>query len=123
VNKPYVFAGLGLLGVVAVIVATYGVPVTIKTPDPNYSEGCYTSGTTGDLVTDSTAGTAIIESSGRRVVVTWPGGWSGRSSWRGVEVINRRGQIAYRTGTHVNLMGGYSYVDGSFLVCGLEPIS
>lgn len=125
-DKRLIWSGLGLLALTA-IVATYGVPTTIKTgslyPDASPGMvGCYTSGTTGELVTDPTTGTAIIEDrSGRRVVVTWPLGWTGRSSMLGVAVIDRDGNTVARTGTHVNLMGGYWYVDDSFLTCGPVP--
>jgi hypothetical protein len=125
-NKPYLYAGLGLLALAAVI-GSCGIPVTIKTgslspdSDPNLV-GCYTSGTTGNLVTDPDAGTAIIEDNGeRRIAVTWPIGWTGRRSWFGVEVLNKKGEVVTRTGTHVSLMGGYWYVDDSFLTCGPIP--
>jgi hypothetical protein len=127
-RKPYVAAGLGLLVVAAVIIATYGVPVPIKTgavypgQDPS-RVGCYTSGVSGELVDDPTAGTAIIDSmGGQRALVTWPVGWTGRRTLFGVSVIDKRGNVAYRTGTHVDLMGGYWYVDNSFLACGIELI-
>ena len=57
---------------------------------------------------------------GGRDVVTWPNGWTARSAGSEVEILNRKGQVAYRTGTHVNLMGGYSNVDELFVVCGME---
>ena len=99
-----------------------GSPVTIKTLDPTSKGGCYTSGVAGNLVTDPAAGTAIIDDmTGSRKIVTWPQNWTARSSGSEVEVINRQGTVAYRTGTHVNLLGGY-WLDGSFLVCNLEPL-
>ena len=102
---------------------TINSPVTIKTLDPTSQEGCYVMGVAGDLVTDLTAGTAIIwDMTGHREVVTWPNRWTARSSGSEVEVLNRKGQVAYRTGTHVNLSGGFSNVDNSFVVCGLELI-
>lgn len=98
-------------------------PVTIKTHDPTSGEGCYLMGVAGDLVTDPTAGTAIIwDLSGRRELITWPNGWTARSSGSEVEVLNTNGEVAYRTGTRVDLMGGFSRVDDSFLVCNLELI-
>ena len=58
--------------------------------------GCYTSGASGQLVVDNAAGTAVVErDSGHRYAVTWPLGYTGRSSWGGVD-------------------GGY-WTDGSFL--------
>jgi hypothetical protein len=97
-------------------------PVTIKTLDPTSQEGCYAMGVAGDLVTDPSAGTAITDDTGGRVVLTWPNGWTARSSGSEVEVLNRKGQVTYRTGMHVNLMGGFSRVDDSFVVCNLELI-
>ena len=118
----YVSAGLGLLAVTGVI-AIYGIPSTLKTgsinPDaPPGSVGCYTSGTSGQLVADDAAGTAIIETgSGRRYAVTWPLGYTGRRSWGGLEVIDTRGNVVTRTGDRVNMSGGF-WTDGSFLACG-----
>jgi hypothetical protein len=103
--------------------ASINSPVTIKTLDPTSQEGCYTMGVAGNLVTDPAAGTAIIwDMSGHREVVTWPNGWTARSAGSEVEVLNRKGQVAYRTGTRVDLMGGFSNVDNSFVVCNLELI-
>lgn len=113
-KKPFLIAGVGLLAL-AGVVAVYGVPVPIRTGG---GVGCYTSGTGGELVTDPTSGTAIIEGSGRRVAVTWPVGWTGRMSFFGMQVVDLQGQVVARTGTQVALMGGYWYVDDSFLTCG-----
>jgi hypothetical protein len=123
-DKRYVGAGLGLL-VVADILAfgPFGPRVTLKTgslyPDaPPGMVGCYTSGTSGQLVVDDVAGTAVIETqSGHRYAVTWPLGYTGRSSMGGVEVIDGRGNVVTRTGSWVNMSGGY-WIDGSFLACG-----
>jgi hypothetical protein len=79
--------------------------------------GCYTSGTAGDLVPDPVSGVAIIEQGCRRVPVVWPIGWTGRSSWSEVEILDSRGNVHMRTGTHVYLMGGY-WLNDSFLTCG-----
>jgi hypothetical protein len=85
--------------------------------------GCYTSGDTGELVTDPVSGVALIEESnqgnnGHRIAVTWPPGWTGRQSGSEVEVITPQGDVYMRTGTHVYLMGGVTWVDNSFLTCG-----
>jgi hypothetical protein len=100
----------------------FSTSVTIQTgsisSDPSGPVGCYTSGTSGDLVTDAVSGVAIIEKGGRRVAVTWPPGWTGRTSGSEVEILDSRGGVHMRTGTHVYLMGGYWYVNGSFLTCG-----
>lgn len=97
-------------------------PVTIKTLDPTSQETCYLTGVAGDLVTDPTTGTAIIDDAGGRVALTWPNGWTARSSWFGVEVLSERGTVAYRTGTHVDLMGDFSHDDETFVVCWLELV-
>ena len=96
----------------------------IKTLGPkDVAEGCYTMGVAGELVTDSSAGTAIVDDmSGQRVIVTSARRLDREKRGPEVEIINRKGQFAYRTGTHVSLLGGFSYVDGSFIVCGLELI-
>jgi hypothetical protein len=110
------------LAALAVGVASgrFGASVAIQTgsvsTDPR--AGCYTSGTSGDLVTDPVAGVAIIERTGRRVALTWPPGWTARSSGSEVEILDRSGAVHLRTGTRVYLMGGYWYVDDSFLTCG-----
>jgi hypothetical protein len=113
--------GSFLLAVTLVACSGGGSPVAIRTVGAG-DNVCFTSGTAGDLVTDPASGTAIIEAGGRRVPVTWPTGWTGRSSGSEVEVLDRTGEVAYRTGTHVDLAGGYRGEDRSFLVCGLELI-
>jgi hypothetical protein len=123
-DKRFIGAGLGLLALAAIL--SFGPPghnVTLKTgslyPDePPGMVGCYTSGTSGQLVVDDVAGTAIIETqSAHRYAVTWPIGYTGRSSMGRVEVIDTRGQVVTRTGDWVNMSGGY-WTDGSFLACG-----
>ncbi len=122
-RDPRRYSGMVALALAFTVSACGGSPVTIKTLDPGSQESCYAMGVAGNLVTDPTAGTAIInDMSGHRQFVTWPDGWTARSSGSEVEVLNRKGQVAYRTGTRVNLMGGFSHVDGSFVVCGLELI-
>jgi len=124
-RKPLVFAGVGLLVLAgSLAIVSCGTPTPLKTgslyPDASPGMvGCYTSGVSGELLDDPVAGTAIIDSmDGQRVLVTWPIGWTARRSPLGVSVIDGRGQVVARTGTHVNLSGGYWYVDNSFLACG-----
>jgi hypothetical protein len=109
--------GLGALAVAFTVSAcggpmAGGSPVSIRTFEPHDGlYDCYTMGVSGSLVTDSTAGTAIIDDmTGGRVIVTWPRGWTGRSSGSEVDIVNRRGHTTYRTGTHVDLSGGFSFV-------------
>jgi hypothetical protein len=124
-RKPFVVAGASLLVVAAVLaIVSYGVPTPLKTgpapADPRYVS-CYTSGVSGELVDDPTAGTAIIDTmNGQRELVTWPAGWSARRTLFGVQVADKQGNVKYRTGTYVDLMGGYWYVDNSFLACGIS---
>ena len=113
--------GFILLAFTLVACSGGGYPVAIKTASAG-ENACFTSGTTGDLVTDPAAGTAITDPGGRRVPVTWPAGWTGRSSGSEVEILDRAGKVAYRTGTHVDLMGGYRVEDGSFQACRLELV-
>jgi hypothetical protein len=114
---------LAIAGIAAYMLFGRGVPIKTGTLTPDASPGffsCYTSGTGGELVTDPDTGTAIIEGNGRRVAVTWPLGWTGRSSGAEVEILDSSGKVVARTGTQVSLMGGYWY-DGSFLTCGPIP--
>jgi len=44
--------------------------------------GCYTGGASGQLMVDDAAGTAVVETDGgHRYAVTWPLGYTWRSSW------------------------------------------
>jgi hypothetical protein len=122
-HKRIVSAGVGLLVLAgALAVVPFGDPTPLKTgslypnADPNMV-ACYTSGVSGDLVDDPVAGTAIIdEVSHKRTLVTWPIGFTARRSVFGVSVIDRQGHVVARTGTWVNLSGGY-WLDNSFLAC------
>ena len=110
-------AGLALAALAIVLAGWSFVSVPIQTGGLS-GGGCYTSGTSGDLVTDPVSGVAIIEPGGRRIAVTWPPGWTGRRSGFEVEIVTPAGDVHMRTGTHVQLMGGYWYVNDSFLTCG-----
>ena len=63
-RKPRLRSGTVALALAFVVWACGGstvtAPVTIKTLDPASQESCYLMGVAGDLVTDPTAGTAII---------------------------------------------------------------
>ena len=109
-------AGLALAALAAVLaIGLFSSGVTIQTGGIG---GCYTSGTSGELVSDAFSGVAIVEQGGRRVPVTWPIGWTGRWSGFDVEILDSRGNVHMRTGTNVYLMGGYWHVNDSFLTCG-----
>lgn len=135
-RRSALFIGSGmLLLVLALALATNvfgGAPVRLLTgtvdnqPETQYV-GCYTSADMGKLVTDPVSGVALIEektdgTDGRRVAVTWPPGWTGRQSGSEVEVLDKSGNSVFRTGTKVHLLGGFTWVDGSFLTCGGETL-
>ena len=80
-DKRYLKAGSGLLAV-GVVLAIWDLAggVGLKTGglDLGGITACYASGTSGLLVADAWAGTAIIEQDGDRYPVTWPIGFTGR---------------------------------------------
>ncbi len=119
-DKRYLKAGSGLLAV-GVVLAIWDLAggVGLKTGglDLGGITACYASGTSGLLVADAWAGTAIIEQDGDRYPVTWPIGFTGRRVSGEVEVVDSRGNVVTRTGTRVDMSGGY-HNDGSFLACG-----
>jgi hypothetical protein len=121
--------GLGaLLMVLVAIVIAYelvGTRVTLLTGElPHPSDevpGCYTSGDIGELVVDPVAGTAILEDNGDRYPVIWQVGYTGRQIGSMVEVLDSSGAVVARTGTRVNLEGGYTDAFSAtrgFLSCG-----
>jgi hypothetical protein len=81
----------------------------------NETVGCYTNFAVGQLVEDAASGTAIVEM-GRRTPVMWPAGYTGRRSVWEVEVADTWGRVVARTGTRVQIEGGYT--GGAFLACG-----
>jgi hypothetical protein len=80
--------------------------------------GCYVANTTGMLIVDPEAGTAIVsEDMGRTTVpVRWPEGYTGRRSGSEVEVLDRAGQVVARTGQRYELLGGYN-PDNTWAAC------
>jgi hypothetical protein len=100
------------------VVTSFLWPVPLWTAPDEEMVGCYTSGTSGVLTTDSTYGTAIIERDAR-VPVMWPHGYSGRRSVTAVEVVDASGHVVARTGTRVQIGGGYTGdAPRAFLACG-----
>jgi hypothetical protein len=77
--------------------------------------GCYTNFALGQLEFDSASGTAIVEND-RRTPVKWPEGYTARQSGWEVEVADASGHVVARTGTRVQIEGGYT--GGSFYACG-----
>jgi hypothetical protein len=119
-SRALITAGL-LLGLLAVVLAVIGLgsQVPIRTGGfPQESGittvGCYTMGVGGELVNDPSGIT--IDAMGRRTLVTWPRGWTGRQSGSEVEIDDEHGNFVVRTGTEVYLPGGY-HTDGTYLTC------
>lgn len=104
-----------------------GAPVTLLTGAPNGNHqpgagdevGCYLMGTTGELLPDASAGTAIVWDLDHKAhPISWPPGFTGRSAGDQVEVLNETGSVAVRTGTRVSLMGGFE--GATFIACGQD---
>jgi hypothetical protein len=96
------------------------VALLIGGPDGNTSStqvGCYLSAITGSLITDPSAGTAIVdEESGDTYPVSWPPGFTGRQNNSQVEVLNTSGSVVAQTGTRVHLLGGW--YNHNWVACG-----
>ena len=112
-------ARLFVVGVlVGMAACASGSPVQLWTG----SSSCYLSNARGELVADDSVGVAIIEKSAgnpdRTTKIRWPGEFTARRSGSEVDVLDRRGIVVARTGTRMELQGGYG-VDGGFEVCGL----
>jgi hypothetical protein len=99
-----------------------GEPVALLSASGN--PGCYAATTTGMLIVDPEAGTAIVsEDMGKTTVrVRWPEGYSGRRSGDQVEVLDRAGHVVARTGQRYELLGGYD-PDDTWAACdaGVRP--
>ncbi len=116
------FFGLALalgLAVGVAVVGLRGSAVTILTgpggiPGNTASSytGCYTDFIVGELVTDPTYGTAVIEHdpNGRnpdqRYPVMWLPGDTGRQSGSEVEILDRSGKVVARTDQVWKIAGG-----------------
>ena len=103
--------------------------MTILTDQPG-GAGCYLSGIDGDLVTDQTYGTAILQGGSIDGVpkvfsypVKWPRGYTGRQSGSQVEVLDNGGRVVAQTGTRVHIGGGYEGDQPRYwLACGLQTL-
>lgn len=99
-----------------------GEPVALLTASGN--PGCFVANTTGMLIVDPEAGTAIVsEDMGKTTVrVRWPEGYTGRKSGDQVEVLDRSGHVVARTGQRYELLGGYN-PDNTWAACtdGVRP--
>jgi hypothetical protein len=106
---------LVLLGAIA---ASFLWPVPLLTAPDDGMVGCFTSGTHGVLLADATYGTTLIEHDAA-VPVMWPHGFTGRHSGFQVEVVDTSGHVVARTGTRVQIDGGYTGENPrAFLACG-----
>jgi hypothetical protein len=77
--------------------------------------GCPAAVVEGQLIPDSSAGSAIML--GDLVWrIRWPVGYSGRRAGDEVEILDQTGQVVARTGTHVRLGGG-EIEPGIWLAC------
>ncbi len=122
-------AGAALLVGLALYLAISGPltsPVALRTSDHLGGE-CFLANTTGRLIADEEAGTAIVSEDMSRttVPVTWPVGFTGRRTLFGqVNVLDTRGQVVAQTGNRYELLGGYTS-DNTWLACidGVYPPS
>lgn len=104
------------LGALALVLAVAGCgpgePVELAVSESG--QGCFLASTTGRLIADPDAGTAIIqEDMGQATVpVAWPAGYTGRRSGSEVEVLDGDGRVVARTGERLMLLGGYGDLAG-----------
>ena len=80
--------------------------------------GCLVANTTGLLVPDPSAGTAIVSEDMAETTaqVVWPAGFTGRRNGDRVEVLDRGGHVVARTGERYELLGGYND-DNQWVAC------
>ena len=98
---------LGLSGCAGVPWATPEVVVLAKRTDM-FTPNCHTFATTGTLVPDGEAGTAIVEDGTTRTLpVRWPEGFSGRRVGTVIEVLDDAGNVIAKTGERYEFVGGY----------------
>ena len=127
-SRLFILAGAALLvlAVALALGAFRGAPVKLLTGAPNGNHqpgagevGCYLMGTTGELLPDASAGTAITWDLDHRThPISWPPGFTGRSSGDQVEVLNEAGSVVARTGARISLMGGFE--GATFIACGQD---
>jgi hypothetical protein len=109
------WATLAVVLTAAVAGCGAGEPVALLTGG---QPGCYVANTTGMLIVDAQAGTAIVsEDMGQTTAaVRWPPGFTGRTSGDQVEVLDATGRVVARTGQRYELLGGYNE-DGTWDAC------
>lgn len=77
--------------------------------------GCPANVVEGQLVFESTAGSAIIVD-GISKLIRWPYGYAGRRYATEVDILDQTGTVVARTGTRIRLGGGESET-GTWLAC------
>jgi hypothetical protein len=84
-----------------------GEPVALLTASTE-NPGCYLANTTGMLIVDPEAGTAIVSEDMAKttVPVRWPAGYTGRMNGDQVEVLDSAGRVVTHTGQRIELLGG-----------------
>lgn len=97
-----------LLALTFALAACVGEPVALMHDSEHL--GCFVANTTGLLVPDATAGTAIVQEDMAKITapVLWPMGYTARRSGDQVEVLDRAGHVVARTGQRYELLGGYN---------------
>ncbi len=108
-QPPRVRSGVALGALLLLSACTAaGEPVALATDSQHL--GCFVANTTGLLIVDATAGTAIVSEDMSRTTaqVLWPAGYSGRRSGDQVEVLDGTGRVVARTGERYELLGGYN---------------
>jgi len=90
------------LALMLVVLAGCG-PVSLLTDTQHDKTWCYTTGTTGVLIVDSTYGTRLA---GGSSPVMWPRGFTGRWLGSEIEVLDPTGNVVAITGKKYSLPGG-----------------
>lgn len=127
-SRRYAPAALVVIGLVvlAVAVAMWRLSPGPAVPLWAGSDTCYLSNITGELVADPISGVAIIErhtgNPDRTTRLDWPGGYTARLSGSEVEVLDRRGVVVARTGTRMEIQGGYGLPRGFEVCAGLTKL-
>ena len=99
-----------LVGTLVLGCSVLSEPVKLAVRTDPFTPHCHTSFTTGTLIPDASAGTAIdedVEQGGRTVPVLWPEGFTARRFAGVTEVRNQDGTVIAQTGRHYRFDGGY----------------
>ena len=130
-GRGLTLAGVALLAFLAlylVLSDPLAPQVTLRTYadlPPGTTTGCFLGNTTGLLIVDPAAGTAIVSEDMAKttVAVIWPTGYTGRRTLTGqVDVLDRDGHVVATTGNRYELLGGYTGDPSAWLSCGGEGV-